>query len=148
MDNRFEVFTYLIAKLHKNINKIKNKEMSKYNLKGIHVSIIYYLAMYETLTARELCEKCEEDKGTISRALHYLEHNNFVSCESKYNKRYNSPFILTTYGKEVANEINLRIENVLDEINEIIDNNDRKKFYDYLINISDKLEKINNKTNK
>ena len=94
MAERFETFTILLNRINRNIRKIKNKEMSEFNLKGIHVSIIYYLVMYETLTARELCEKCEEDKGTISRALHYLEHNNFVSCESKYNKRYNSPFIL------------------------------------------------------
>ncbi len=142
MDNRFETFTIVIAKIHKNIRKIKNTEMAKYDLKGIHVSIIYYLMMYKSLTARELREKCEEDKATISRAINYLEINNYVICSTKFVKRYNSPLSLTNLGKEVGNEILQRIEKVLNKINICVDGQDRKIFYNYLIQVSDKLDSI------
>lgn len=145
MDNRFETFTVLISKIHKNIKKIKNIEMSKYDLKGIHVSIIYYLYIYNSLTAKELSEKCEEDKSSISRALKYLERNNYIICNSNYIKRYNSPFLLTVSGKEVGDEIIYRIDKVLEGINTDLNDEERIKFYNFLSEICDKLDDISNK---
>ena len=34
MKERFETFTVLIAKISRNIRKIKNQEMAEYNLRG------------------------------------------------------------------------------------------------------------------
>ena len=144
MNNRFEIFTALISKIQKNIKKIKNIEMAEYNLKAIHVSIIYYILIYKTLTAKELTEKCEEDKSTISRALSYLENNNYIMCDSKYTKRYNSPFSLTNFGEKVGKEIITRINSVLDEIGTCMNNQERIMFYNLLSKISDKLDNISN----
>ena len=57
------------------------------------------------MTATDLCERCEEDKATISRALDYLENNEYIFCESKSVKRYKSPFVLTEKGNEAGKRI-------------------------------------------
>ena len=55
--------------------------MAEYNLRSAHVSCLYYLYTSKGLTATDLCERCEEDKATISRAVDYLETNGFIICE-------------------------------------------------------------------
>ena len=78
MKERFETFTVLIAKISRNIRKIKNQEMAEYNLRSSHISCLYYLYLSKELTATELCDRCEEDKATISRSLDYLEKNGYI----------------------------------------------------------------------
>ena len=73
MKQRFETFTVLINRISRNIRRIKNQEMAEYNLRSSHISCLYYLYLAEGLTATDLCERCEEDKATISRCLDYLE---------------------------------------------------------------------------
>lgn len=142
MNNRFELFTALISRIQKNVKRIKNIGMSEYNLKGIHVSIIYYLHKYQTLTSKELAEKCEEDKGAISRALNYLESCEYLTCDSKNVKRYNSPILLNEKGNQIALEILDRVNKVLDEISSCMTNEERISFYQILTKLSDKLEYI------
>ena len=86
MKERFETFTVLIAKISRNIRKIKNQEMAEYNLRSAHISCLYYLYLSEGMTATELCERCEEDKATISRSLDYLEKNGYLTCETQNAK--------------------------------------------------------------
>ena len=74
MQERFETFTVLINRISRNIKKIKNQEMSEYNLRSAHVSCLYYIYTLNDATATDLCEHCEEDKATISRALDYLDN--------------------------------------------------------------------------
>ncbi len=105
MRERFETFTVLINKISRNIRKLKNQEMAEYGLRSTHVSCLYYLYSTESMTATELCERCEEDKATISRALDFLEDNGFIECQSKAAKRYKSPLYLTDKGREAGKKI-------------------------------------------
>ena len=116
MENRFETFTVMINRISRNIRKIKNQEMAEYNLRSAHVSCLYYLYSVNGATATDLCERCEEDKATISRALDYLETNGYIICESKSAKRYKSPLFLTEKGNEVGKKISDKINSVLDAI--------------------------------
>ncbi len=116
MEERFETFSALMAKISRNIRKIKNREVEAYKLRSPHASCLYYLYIFGDLTATELCDRCEEDKATISRSLDHLERNGFVACESKAAKRYKAPFHLTEKGEEVAKKISDRVELVLREI--------------------------------
>ena len=145
MKERFEVFTVLINKISRNIKKIKNQEMVEYGLRSIHVSCLYYLYSADFLTATELCERCEEDKATISRALDYLEENGFILCESKSAKRYKSPLFLTEKGKEAGKKIYDAVDRVLEDVGVGLTDDQRKTFYTYLTIISDNLEKITDK---
>ena len=142
MQARFETFTILINRISRNIRKIKNQEMAEYKLRSAHVSCLYYLYSAERLTATDLCERCEEDKATISRALDYLETNGYLTCESKSAKRYKSPLVLTEKGLEVGKKIADKINVVLDEISVGLTEEERIAFYRSLSIISESLEKI------
>ena len=142
MKVRFETFTVLIAKISRNIKKLKNQEMSEYELRSTHVSCLYYLYLSESLTATELCERCEEDKATISRAVDYLETNGYVVCESKSSKRYNSPIILTEKGRLIGKEICDKVNFILDEVGAGLSEEERIAFYRCLTSISDNLERV------
>ena len=87
MIERFETFTVLLNRINRNIRKIKNEEMANYELRSPHISCLYYLYISEELTSKDLCERCEEDKATISRSLDYLEKNEYLICKSQSKKR-------------------------------------------------------------
>ena len=142
MKDRFETFTVLINRISRNIRKIKNQEMKEFNLRSSHISCLYYLYLSEGLTATELCELCEEDKATISRALVFLEENGYLTCESKSAKRYKSPLFLTEKGNEAGLRIANKINSVLDKISEFLPEEERIPFYRSLSIISESLEKL------
>ena len=145
---RFETFTVLINRISRNIRKIKNQEMAEYNLRSSHISCLYYLHASEGLTATDLCERCEEDKATISRALDYLETTGYLTCESKNTKRYRSPLILTEKGRAIGTKIADKIDSVLDEISVVLTEEERVTFYQSLSSISDGLDSVANKYGK
>ena len=125
MQQRFETFTVLIAKISRSIRRIKAEEMSEFHLKGPHVSCLYYLTQLGPLTAGQLCDRCEEDKAAVSRSLEYLEQNGYVT---RPDKRYRSPLTLTEKGQETGRAIAGKI--------------DRLVMYDALTCISGHLERL------
>lgn len=142
MENRFKLFTVLNSKINRCIRKIKTDEMAEFELKSTHVSCLYYLYVEDTLTAKELCDICDEDKGAISRSLDYLENSGYLKCDSKTVKRYKSPIELTEKGKLVAKKISEKIDRVLDEASVGLTEENRVVFYQSLSLISENLEKI------
>lgn len=142
MIGRFETFTVLLNRINRNIRKIKNEEMANYELISPHISCLYYLYIFEELTSKDLCERCEEDKATISRSLDYLEKNNYIICKSDNKKRYNAPFELTERGMRAGKRIADKIAAVLDEISTGISEQDRAVFYRSLNIISENIEKV------
>lgn len=148
MNKRFETFTVLINRISRNIRKIKNQEMAEYNLRSSHISCLYYLYLSDGLTATDLCERCEEDKATVSRSLEYLENSGYLICETKSAKRYKSPLWLTEKGVEVAKKISDKITYFLKQISVELTEDERLQFYHSLLLISNGLDNIaNNKEN-
>ena len=142
MNERFERFTVLITKISRNIRKIKNKEMADYDLRSPHVSCLYYLYVSESLTATDLCERCEEDKATISRSIDFLEKNGYLVCQSAKAKRYKAPLVLTEKGEAAGKRIADKVKGVLDEIGDEMTADERENFYKCLSVISDSLEAL------
>jgi len=142
VQERFETFTVLINRISRNIRKIKNQEMAEYNLRSAHVSCLYYIYTLNGATATDLCERCEEDKATISRALDYLDTNGYITREIESTKRYKSPLLLTDKGKDVGKKIADKISGVLDTISVGLTEKDRIAFYRSLTIISDSLESV------
>lgn len=140
MKERFETFTVLINKISRNIKRIKNQEMAEYGLRSTHVSCLYYLYSKRSVTATELCERCEEDKATISRSLDFLESNGYLTCDAKHAKRYRSPLILTEKGMEAGKRITDKINRVLEKTSIGLTDEERAAFYRYLSIISRNLE--------
>lgn len=143
MDNRFETFTVLVSRISRNIRKLKNQEMSDYNLRSAHISCLYYLYASRGLTATDLCERCDEDKATISRALEYLEANGYLEPEAE--RRYRSPLVLTQKGEETGRIIAEKINGILEQISGGLTEAERLAFYRSLAIISDSLDAIVNK---
>lgn len=138
MLDRFETFTLLINRISRNIRKIKNQEMAAYGLRSIHVSCLYYLRTAEGLTAKDLCDRCAEDKATISRALDFLEQEGYLINP----KRYRSALTLTDTGAAVADEITRKIATVLDAISDGLTDEEREAFYCSLRIISGRLDAV------
>ncbi len=147
MNNRFETFTVLISKISRNIKKIKNQEMAEYDLRSAHISCLYYLYSNGALTATELCEKCEEDKATVSRSLDFLEKSGYIICNARCAKRYKSPLVLTEKGMIVGKKISDKITHLLDEIDIVLTENEREDLYRSLTIISERLCAIGEKLN-
>lgn len=142
MNDRFETFTVLVNRISRNVRKIKNQEMAEYHLRSVHISCLYYLYASGSLTATDLCERCEEDKATISRALDYLEANGYLVCESKCAKRYKSPLVLTDKGAALGKLIAEKIDRVLEQISVGLTEEERLAFYRSLSIISDSLDAL------
>ena len=141
MQERFETFTVLINRISRDIRRIKNQEMAVYHLRSAHVSCLYYIYSLDGVTSAELCEHCEEDKATISRALEHLESNGFIVRNSERAKRYRSPLRLTEKGQEAGKRIAEKISAVL-EVSSTLTEDERATFYRSLSAISISLEAI------
>lgn len=141
MQHRFETFTVLISGINRSIRRIKTEEMEEFDLKSHHVSCIYYLYMQDALTAKELCDLCEEDKANISRALEYLEKQGYI-CRSAAQKRYRSPLSLTEKGREVGKRLADKIDRMLTAASAGLDEQSRETMYRSLDIISRNLQHI------
>lgn len=141
MEERFKTFTVLMNGINRSIHKLKTAEMAEFNLKSSHVSCLYYLYK-EEMTAKELCDACDEDKANISRAVKYLEENGFLECKSKAQKRYQTPICLTEKGKDVASHIVEKIDSVLSAAGNGVSDENRKIMYQSLATIAKNLEEL------
>ena len=142
MQERFETFTVLINRISRDIRRIKNQEMAAYHLRSAHVSCLYYIYSLDGVPAAELCEHCEEDTATISRALEHLESNGFIVRNSERAKRYRSPLRLPEKGQEAGKRIAEKISAILDKVSRTLTEDERAIFYRSLSAISISLEAI------
>lgn len=141
--DRFETFATTILMIHRCIQKIKDREMLLYGLKGTHVMCLYSLGKEpEGLTASELCSICGEDKAAISRTVSDLTDKEFVSLNTDGQKRaYRTKVLLTEKGKNVIAYINERIEIALRSVGEGLSDSQRNSFYSSLSLIANNLMK-------
>ena len=142
LEERFQTFTVLMAKINRCIRRIKTEEMAEFNLKSPHVSCLYYLYKADSLTAKELCDICEEDKANISRSIVYLETNGYIVCRSNAPKRYKSPLALTEKGREVARQIAEKIDGKLLSAGDGLDDESRAVMYRSLAIVAENLQRI------
>ncbi len=142
MQERFQTFTVLIAKISRSIRKIKTEEMDEFDLKSPHVSCLYYLYKLGALTAKQLCDICGEDKAAVSRSIEYLEANGYIVCDSSLKKRYRSSLMLTDKGQNIGNTIAEKIDKILDLASVGLSDENRMIMYECLTLISNNLEEL------
>ncbi len=116
--------------------------MAEHNLKGPHVSCLYYIYKSKSLTATELCELSTEDKAAVSRSIDYLEKNGFLTEKSSGRKKYRAPIELTEKGKEVAMKVAEKVDRVIEMAGEGLSDHERDVLYMGLSKISDNLDRI------
>lgn len=139
MQERFETFTVLVAKINRSIYRIKTEEMAEFHLKSSHVSCLYYLYKEGALTAKELCEECGEDKANISRSIKYLEANGYLVCKDTAQKRYQSALTLSDEGAKIGRRIAEKIDGILEFASAGLGEEDRLIMYKSLALISKNL---------
>ena len=142
MDERFKLFTTLVANVNRSIRRIKTEEMSEFNLKSVHVSCIYYLYREGELTVSELCEVCEEDKANISRAVEHLEECGYIEKRPKDSKRYKTPLELTESGRKVGVIISDKIDLIIAQASDGVSEQERNILYRSLGIICENLQNI------
>lgn len=142
MNERFGMFTVLITRIGRSIRHLKTEEMAEFQLKSTHLSCLYYLYSMGSLTAKELCELCAEDKSSVSRSLEYLEEHGYLVCVSKAKKRYNAGMELTDRGREVARALEDRIDRVLEQAGAGLPPEDRQILYRSLALIDANLQSV------
>ena len=142
MEERFEMFTVLMAKIRRNLQRVKTEEMAEYNLKSPHVSCLYYLYTHGSLTATELCEICYEDKAAISRSILQLEKLGYVEYRENTKKRYRADIILTEKGREIAECVAKKVNYYMDKIGGELSEKERLIFYKSLSTISKNLDAV------
>lgn len=148
MEERFETFTVLIAKISRSIRRIKAEGMAEFGLKGPHVSCLYYLSVFGEQTASELCDRCDEDKAAISRSIEYLEREGYIICKSDAHKRYRTPLYLTEKGKDVGKKISEKIDDIVSAASSGLSKSERSTMYFALGIISENLAAICTQKNK
>ncbi len=142
MEERFHAFTVLIAGISRSIRRIKTEEMAEFGLKSPHVSCLYYLCKAGPMTAASLCERCGEDKANVSRSLKFLEENGYLTGEKQAGKRPRSLLTLTDKGQTVGERIAARIDRILEQAGEGIDEEERVLLYKNLSRIESNLQRI------
>lgn len=142
MEERFKTFTVLISKINRSIRRIKTEEMAEFNLKSPHVSCLYYLYKEKSLTAKELCDICDEDKAAVSRSILFLEREGYIVCGSEAQKRYKSPLSLTEKGLEAGQRIASKIDGILVKTGEGMSEDELRLFYNCLGIINKNLQDI------
>ncbi|MBQ8207483.1 MAG: transcriptional regulator [Clostridia bacterium] len=147
MQERFKNFTVLMTRITRSIRRLKTEEMKKWGLKSHHVSCLYYLYKNDSLTATELGEICEEDKASLSRAIESLEEDGYIVCNSKTQKRYRSPLVLTEKGREAGKRISDKVDEVLKSTAMGVSEEERETMYRALECVCLSLEKLCNEFN-
>lgn len=142
MQERFETFTVLIAKINRSIRRLKTEEMAEFHLKSPHVSCLYYLYKEGPLTSKELCDVCDEDKAALSRSIDHLESCGYITCGAKNGKRYKASLSLTPEGERIARHIAERIDSILTRVGNALGDEGRAALYRGLTVVSEDLQTI------
>lgn len=142
MENRYKKFTQMIFKINKQIHKIRLSEMEKVGLKGAHVSCLFYLFNNgEGQTSADLTKLASEDKAAISRAVSDLEKMGYIeSSKDEGLKNYRKKLYLTKMGKETAEFISMRSEQIISEGSFGLSKDEIENLYSSLSKISKNLE--------
>ena len=138
----FEQFSLLILKMSKIVQKIKALEMAPFDLKAVHVMILYLLRMHrEGLSVSELCRQTMDDKAAVSRAVSVLRERGYVLPEDARL----SPVRLTKEGEELAAYITGRAACAVSEGGVGLSDEERTRFFCVLETICCNLEKYQKK---
>ncbi len=130
MSTRYEYFSTSISAIYHYIQKIERSEMEKYGLKGSFAPYLLVMTRFpDGITAAELCDVCDKDKGAVSRALNELEQKGLVLRQSGEASHYRAPIRLTEKGKEAAKFVSQRSTLAVELAGNGLTDADRQSFY-------------------
>lgn len=138
---RFDRLSTSVARIYKDIQRIKKQRMHTLGLKSTHVMCLYQLNYHPSgLTAADLCRLCKEDKAGISRILADLEARDFICYESGDGKKYRAKAVLTEAGKDTAAKVDRMILDAVEKAGNGISQKEREIFYRVLLQVAENLD--------
>ena len=114
--------------------------MNKWDLKSNHVSCIYYLYVNKSLTSKQLCDICDEDKANVSRSIEFLKENGYIENSVDTKKRYKSPLVLTEKGNDIGKTLHEKVGEILADVSKGITDEERGIMYRCLNTINNNLQ--------
>lgn len=142
MQERFVMFTTLIANISRSIFRMKSEVMSEFDLRSSHVSCLYYLHHGMAKSSAELCRVCDEDKANVSRAVKELEERGMIVRQRDSRGRRSGRLAITDEGREIAIFITEQIENILAVLDGAATEEERRIMYKALSGISTRLSAL------
>lgn len=139
MIQRFNMFTTLITQVYKSLQRIKNREMTEFSLKGIHTMCIFHLGHSpEGMTLTALSAVCGEDKAAMSRTVAELTKDGFVTADA--TRKYRAPITLTDKGRLVSGRVDEMVAEAVAAGGDGLSEDERRTFYYALGIISENLK--------
>lgn len=139
MNKRYEKFDSTISVIERTLQKIKEKEMQQFQLKGSSVRILTILNdESKSYTAADLSRLSGFDKAHISRILKELSEKELIRYESE--KKYATSITLTKQGKQVSDSVLKRIDYYVSVAGKDLNEKERIAFYNTLEKIAHNLE--------
>lgn len=141
-ESRFELFTGLMNRAAKSIQRIKAVKMKQYCLSAAHTTCLCKLAEAgeEGLTQGQLTALEGMDRAQISRVLGELRQRGYVALSDQVG-HYRRRHFLTPAGRETAAEIQRIILEINRSVSDAIPQEDIDTFYRTLRTISQNLER-------
>ena len=127
--SNFERFAQMLSSASKTLQRLKSKYMSRYGLTSTHTVCLRQL--YDNpdgLTKSEMAEGCEMDKAQITRIMTELISKGYAESDS-LRKAYNRKFFLTEVGRQITQEINDVVNDIVRYVNKDIPREDVEHFY-------------------
>ncbi len=141
-ESRFQLFSNLMNRSARSIQRIKAEKMKKYDLTAAHTTCLCRLAEAGEggLTQGQIIALEGMDRSHISRVLGELRRRGYVSpagAEGQYRRRYR----LTPVGEETAAEIQAVILEINRFVSDQIPAEDIQTFYRTLCVITQNLDR-------
>lgn len=143
MIDRFEHFSYSIAKISRCWRKLATEEMSKYGLKSSHAMYLTTIYKYpDGITVPQFCQVSGKDKSDASRMISILEKKGLVTKQGVNGSLYRGILILTDEGKKAAEQVSKRASRAVEMAGKDLTDKNREIFYQALSSIADNLSEL------
>ncbi len=139
--DRFSDFSNLLYSATKSLHRLKTRAMDGYGLSSAHPFCLRALQMKpEGMTRTQLATACSVDKAQISRIVSELVERGYVSEASK-GAGYRKKIILTDRGRQIACEIDDKVNRVLTYVSGEIPPDDIEQMYCTMSRICENLKR-------
>ncbi len=137
----FDAFNGLLGNTMKNLERLKTKGMGDYGLSGTHTLCLRQLyEIPEGLTRTELAKLCGVDRAQITRVIGDLLQKGLAK-EMESGSNYRKKCALTAEGRQIAADINDRVQRLVRFVSGNIEEERLESFYRTLAEICENLER-------
>lgn len=141
--DRYVTFSTYIEKLYKDIQKVKTDRMNRFGLRSTDVSVMIMASRHpDGLTVTELASECGVDKAVVSRAMHSLLLQGYMTYTNNILRNYRKKIKLTEKGMATVDTISHLAEQAVSEVSRDISQSDLDIFYRTLEKITKNLNSL------